>query len=375
MRIAINTRFGAYDYQEGYGRFTREISYGLARANKGDEYFFYYDNPFPPENQHLTNINHIVAGPKARHPLLWKFWYDVRIPRLLAKHKAGVFFSPDGICSLHTKVPQVIAIHDLAFLHYPRFMPKMQQWFYKQYTPAFIRKAKKIITVSSFSRTDLIKQYPFAKDKTEVVYNAADPSFRPLSWTEKETWKESFTEGREYFLYVGSVHPRKNLVNLLKAFSGFKKRQKTNMQLVITGRLAWLHEEFTHALSTFKFRNDVKLTGYISQEELVKLMGSAYALIYPSVWEGFGMPVLEAMQAGVPVLCSGTSALPEIADDAALFFDPQKPDDIGLQMAHVYKDEHARNLMIERGLKRAGSFSWAQSCEQVREILEDAASR
>jgi glycosyltransferase involved in cell wall biosynthesis len=171
------------------------------------------------------------------------------------------------------------------------------------------------------------------------------------------------------------VHPRKNLVNLLKAFSGFKKRQKTNMKLVIAGRMAWQHEEFTHVLSTFKFRNDVTLTGYISQEELVKLMGSAYALIYPSVWEGFGMPVLEAMQAGVPVLCSGTSALPEIAEDAALFFDPLKPDDIGLQMAHVYKDEQARSLMIDRGLKRAGSFSWNQSCKLVREIMEDAASR
>jgi glycosyltransferase involved in cell wall biosynthesis len=375
MRIAINTRFGAYDYQEGYGRFTRELSYGLAAANKDDQFYFYYDRAFPPDSQSFTNVSQIVAGPQARHPLLWKFWYDIRVPRLLAKHKADVFFSPDGICSMHTKVPQVIAIHDLAFLHYPQFMPKTQQWFYKQYTPAFIRKAKRIITVSSFSRADLIKQYPFAKDKTEVVYNAADPSFRPLSWTEKESWKEAFTEGREYFLYVGSVHPRKNLVNLLKAFSGFKKRQKTNMLLVIAGRMAWQHEEFTQVLSSFKFRNDVKLTGFIPEQELVKLMGSAYALIYPSVWEGFGMPVLEAMQAGVPVLCSGTSALPEIAADAALFFDPLKPDDIGLQLAHVYKDEQARSLMIERGLERARSFSWSKSCKQVREILQEAASR
>jgi glycosyltransferase involved in cell wall biosynthesis len=374
MRIAINTRFGAYEYQEGFGRFTREISYGLAAANKDDEYYFFYDQSFQSDNQSLTNINQIIAGPPARHPLLWKYWYDLRIPRLLKKHKADVFFSPDGICSLQTKLPQVLAIHDLAFLHYPEFMPKTQQWFYKHYTPAFIQKAKKIITVSSFSRSDLIRHYPFAKDKTEVVYNAADPSFRPFSWTEKEAWKENFTEGREYFLYVGSVHPRKNLINLLKAFSGFKKRQKTNMQLVIAGRMAWQHEDFSQSLSTFKYRNDVKLTGYVSQDDLVKMMGSAYALIYPSVWEGFGMPVLEAMQAGVPVLCSGTSALPEIAADAALFFDPLKPDDMGLQMAHVYKDEQARSLMIERGLVRAASFSWSQSCKQVREILQEAAS-
>jgi glycosyltransferase involved in cell wall biosynthesis len=177
-----------------------------------------------------------------------------------------------------------------------------------------------------------------------------------LTWSEKENWKEHFTGGCEYFLYVGSIHPRKNIINLLKAFSGFKKRQKTNMQLVITGRMAWQQEDFTKALSTFKFRKDVKLTGFIPQDDLIKVIGSAYALVYPSVWEGFGMPVLEAMQSGVPVLCSGTSALPEIAGDAALYFDPLKPDDMGEQLAHVYKDEHARSLMIEKVLNVQGLF-------------------
>jgi glycosyltransferase involved in cell wall biosynthesis len=374
MRIAINTRFSAYEYLEGYGRFSREISHGLATANPGDEFCFYYDQPSGQDTPQPANVNQIVVGPPARHPLLWKYWYDLRIPKLLLKHQADVFLSTDGICSLNTKVPQVLAIHDLAFLHYPQYLPKAQQWFYKQYTPRFIKKARRIITVSSFSRSDLLKQYPFAKDKIDVVYNAADASFRPLAWSEKEAFKEAFTEGREYFLYVGSIHPRKNLINLLRAFSGFKKRQKTNMQLVVAGRMAWQHDEFTQALSTFKFRNDVKLTGYIPQEEMVKLMGSAYALVYPSLWEGFGMPVLEAMQSGVPVLCSGNSALPEITGDAALYFDPLKPEDIGLQMAHVYKDEHARSLMIERGLQRAGMYHWNQSCKLVREILQDAAS-
>ena len=131
----------------------------------------------------------------------------------------------------------------------------------------------------------------------------------------------------------------------------------------------------TKALSTFKFRNDVKLTGYLPQEDLVKLMGSAYALIYPSVWEGFGMPVLEAMQAGVPVLMFRHKCFARNCGGCGLFFDPLKPEDIGQQMAHVYKDEQARSLMIERGLARAASFSWSQSCKHVREILQDAASR
>ena len=372
MRIAINTRFGAYEYLEGYGRFSREISYGLATENPADDFFFYYDQKPVGNTLNFENVNPIVMGPPARHPLLWKYWYDVRIPASLSKHKAEVFLSPDGICSLNTKLPQVLVIHDLAFLHYPGFMPKSQYWFYKQYTPQFIRKAKRIITVSTFSKNDILEQYPFAKDKIDVVYNAADPAFRPISWAEKEQWKESFSGGREYFLYLGSIHPRKNLINLLKAFSGFKKRQKTNMQLIIAGRMAWQHEDFTKALSTYKFRDDVKLTGYVTQSDLVRLMGSAYALVYPSVWEGFGMPVLEAMQAGVPVICSTTSALPEIAGEAALYFDPMNPEDIGRQMAKVYKDEIARSLMIVRGLEKAGTFNWSHSCKQVREILQEA---
>ena len=212
------------------------------------------------------------------------------------------------------------------------------------------------------------------KDKIEVVYNAADPSFRPLGWSEKEAWKDQFTEGREYFLYVGSIHPRKNLINLLKAFSGFKKRQKTNMKLVIAGRIAWQSEAFTSALATFKFRDDVILTGFLPQEQLLSLMGSAYALVYPSLWEGFGMPVLEAMQSGVPVLCSRNSSLPEIAGNAGLYFDPLDAEEMGKQLALVYKDEQARGRMIEQGLERAASFSWAKSCKQVREILQDAAT-
>jgi glycosyltransferase involved in cell wall biosynthesis len=169
MRIAINTRFGAYDYQEGYGRFIREISQGMAAANPDDNFFFYSDQPYTTALQQFSNVQSIIAGPPAKHPLLWKFWYDVRIPALLTKNQAAVFFSPDGICSLRTKVPQVLAIHDLAFLHYPQYLPSSQQWFLKQYTPAFIRKASRIITVSSFSRSDLLKKYPIIKDKVDVV--------------------------------------------------------------------------------------------------------------------------------------------------------------------------------------------------------------
>jgi glycosyltransferase involved in cell wall biosynthesis len=373
MRIAINTRFSAYPYEEGYGLYIREIASRMADSEQGDRFLFLYDQPPSSPLPSHPWITQQVTGPPARHPLLWKLWYDVQVPRALRKFKADVFLSPDGICSLTTGVPQVIVIHDLAYLHYPGSLPRAQQRYYRSQTPRFIRKAKCIVTVSDCSRKDILAHYPHADGKIMVVPNAADASFVPLDWGEKERVRERFTEGKEYFLYTGSIHPRKNLINLLKAFSVFKKRQQTGMKLVLAGRLAWQHEEFTEALSRYKYRHDVILTGFLPRQDLRQLMGGAYALVYPSLWEGFGLPLLEAMQSGVPVLCSNTGALPETAADAALLFNPLDPEDISKQLSRIYIDETERSRLVERGLERCRLFSWERSSGMIREILREVA--
>jgi glycosyltransferase involved in cell wall biosynthesis len=375
MRIVINTRFANYAYEEGYGRFTREISGRLPAIADSDEFLFLYDRDIGSETEAMERVSHHVTGPPARHPLLWKFWYDYRVPAFLRRQRADVFLSPDGLCSLRTKVPQVMVIHDLAFLHYPAFLPRWQQSYLARHTPACIRKAARVITVSEFSRTDILRHYPFAEGKLEVVHNAADPAFLPLDWSVRQQSMDRYAEGCAYFLVVGSIHPRKNLINLLKGFSIFKKRQRSNMKLVITGRMAWQHGDFEEMLSRYVYRADVKLTGYLPGNELPALVGGAYALVYPSLWEGFGIPVLEAMQAGVPVLCSGNSALPEVAGEAGLFFDPLQPEDIAAQLSRVYKDEPGRAVMIRRGLERASGYRWEASARRVSEILREVADR
>ena len=373
MRIAINHRFGTYSYQEGFAVFANGIVQAMAEQCPGDQFLLLADQPPASELPTLPNQEWSQCGPPARHPLLWKFWYDVQLPRMLRRSAAEVLLSPDGFCSLTTRVPQVLVIHDLAFLRFPQFLPRAQQWYYRHYTPAFIRKARRIITVSECSREDIIRHYPFARGRVDLVHNAADPAFHPLEWDEKEQVKERFTQGREYFLCVGSVHPRKNLVNLLKGFSAFKKRQQSNMKLVIAGRMGWQTEAFMDALSTFKFRDDVILTGYLPRTDLAALTGSAYALVYPSLWEGFGLPVLEAMQCGVPVLASGNSSVPEVAGGAALYFDPNDPAAIGERMMLIYKEEGRKRDMAGTGRELAARFRWQDSAARVREILELAA--
>ncbi len=374
MIVAVNTRFLLSGELEGYGYFIKEIFSVISRQNPQHQFYFLFDRPYSNEFFFSNNVTPIVISPPARHPLLWKFWYDVRVPVVLKKIRADVFVSPDGFCSLTTSVPQCLVVHDLAFLHFPQSIPKSHLLFYKRYTPKFLQKAKGIATVSQFSKNDIVAQYKIDEAKIGVVYSAGKPIFQPLSFEIQTTVKEKYTDGREYFLYTGAIHPRKNLVNLLKAFSIFKKRQQSGMKLLLAGRLAWKNNEFLTLLKTYKYRDDVLLTGYLPEDELARLTASAYALVYPSLFEGFGVPVLEAMQCGVPVLTAANTSMQEIGGDASLYFNAKEPAEIAEQMMLIYKDETLRSQLIEKGFAVAKKYSWQQTADLLWACILKAAS-
>lgn len=371
MRIAVNTRFLLKDYLEGYGYFLQEIFSRITKNHPEHEFIFLFDRPFDEKFVFEKNVTPVAVSPAARHPLLWKYWYDFKIPAILKKYKADVFFSPDGFCSLRTTVPQCLVIHDLAFLHFPEGITKTQLGFYKRNTPDYIRKAKQLITVSAFSKEDIIQHYPAATGKIRVIHNGIRSSFRPLSFEEREAVKQKYTDGKEYFICTGSVHPRKNGMNLLKAFSLFKKRQQSSMKLVLAGRLAWKYESFTEKLKSYKYRDDVILTGYLPEEELAALTASAYAMVYPSFYEGFGLPVAEAMQSGVAVITSASSAMQEIAGNAALYADPADHTAIADQMKRIYKDEPLRSELVRKGLEQAKQYNWEVAADQCWKAIEE----
>ena len=365
MRIAVNTRFLLSDYLEGYGYFIYETFRRITANHPEHEFIFIFDRPFDERLVFGKNVKAVVTGPPARHPLLWKLWYDFRVPSILRKYKADVFVSCDGFCSLTTKVPQCLVLHDLAFLHHPSFIKKSHLLFFKKYTPRFLEKAKTVATVSEFSKKDMLAHYKMEPGKIDVVFSAAKEIFQPAGEEEKAVVKNKYTEGKEYFVYAGAIHPRKNLMNLLKAFSVFKKRQQTNMKLVLTGRLAWKYESFTKSLKTYKYRNDVVMTGYVEEGELVKIIGAACGLVYPSLLEGFGVPVLEAMLCDVPVITSANSSMQEIANDAALYADANSYADIADKMMLLYKDENLRKQLIEKGRHIARQYS----CNNTADLL------
>ena len=363
MVIAVNTRFLVEGSLEGFGNFTAEIFGTMARQHPEHQFHFLLDRPYSGAHDFPSNVTMQVISPPARHPLLWKYWFDIKLPPVLRKIKADVFVSPDGFCSLTTKVPQCLVVHDLGFLHYPDAYKKTHYRFYRHFTPKFIKKAQFIATVSEFSKQDIIAHYKTDPRKIDVVYNGVKEDFRPVSFEKKESTKEKYTGGSEFFLYAGAIQPRKNLVNLLKAFSIFKKRQRSEMKLVLAGRLAWKNDEFLELLKTYKYREDVILTGYLDQKELVLLMASAYALVYPSVFEGFGVPVVEAMKCEVPVLTSAGTSMQEVGEDAALYFDPSSHTDMAEKLMLIYKDEELRKSLIQKGKAIAKKYSWKKSAE------------
>ena len=219
MRFVINTRFLIPGKMEGYGYFIEEIFTRIAKNHPEHEFYFLFDRPVPLHYTFSPNVQTVVAGPQTRHPLLWYYWYNRTVPSVLKKLKADVFVSPDGFCSLRTKVPQCLVVHDLAFLHYPSFILKSHLLFYRKYTPGFLKKAKQVVSVSEFSKNDLVQNYKIQPEKIKIVHNATHTLFQPVADEIREKVKADFAGGTEYFIYTGTIHPRKNLMNLLKAFS------------------------------------------------------------------------------------------------------------------------------------------------------------
>lgn len=372
MKIAVNTRFLLDGYLEGYGYFLYETFRLITNAHPEHEFIFIFDRPFDKRFVFGSNVKPVVTGPQARHPLLWKYWYDIKVPAIIKKYNADVFVSCDGFCSLTAKIPQVLIVHDLSFLHYPSFIKKSHLSFHKKYIPKFLDKAKTLATVSEFSKQDIIAHYKIDPQKIDVVFSAAKEIFKPSSNEEQQETKNKYTDGKEYFIYVGAIHPRKNLINLLKAFSVFKKRQQSNMKLLLAGRLAWKYESFVQSLKSYKYRNDVIMTGYVGENELVKIIGAAYALVYPSLFEGFGVPVLESMQSNVPVITSANSSMQEIAKDAALYVDANNYNDIADKMMYIYKDENLIKDLIQRGKEIAPKYSWSKTADLLWQSIMKA---
>ncbi|MBN1132167.1 MAG: glycosyltransferase family 4 protein [Bacteroidales bacterium] len=374
MKIAVNARLLIHGKLDGIGWFSFETLSRITRQHPEHEFYFIFDRPFDKEFLFSENVKPLVYPPPTRHPLLWIIWFELVIPHVLKKIKADLFLSPDGYLSLRTKVPSLAVIHDINFIHRPDDIPFFTCRYYRYFFPKFAERANRIVTVSEYSRRDIINQFDIPEDKIDLVYNGANESFNPVPEDTKEEVKGKYSSGSPYFLFVGSLHPRKNITNLLKAFQLFKDDLKNDLKLLIVGKKFFLNREMEEQINSMKDKKDVIFTGRLSQHELRKVYGAAFALTFVPYFEGFGIPVVEAMKCDLPVIASNVTSLPEIAGDAALFAEPGNPGSIRDAMVRMFKEKGLRDELIEKGRQRRELFNWNDTADglwvSIRKVLE-----
>ncbi|GAA3995960.1 glycosyltransferase family 1 protein [Hymenobacter fastidiosus] len=376
MKIAVNVRFLLPgDKLEGIGRFTYETLRRLVRQHPEHTFHFLFDRAYDPRYLFAANVVPHVLYPSARHPFLFVAWFEGAVAAWLARHRPAVFLSPDGFTTLSTRVPRVTVMHDLAFEHFPQDVGMLQRRYYQYFAPRFARASRVLVAVSEATKQDLIATYGIAADRIRVVYNAADNHFRPLLPTAQQDVRDRFGAGKPYFLFVGALQPRKNLVHLLRAFDAFKTRTGSPAKLLIVGRTAWKAGPMFDAYQQMQHRTAVHLTGRVTDEELVQLYAAALATVYVPYFEGFGIPIIEAQACGCPVITSDCSSMPEVAGDAALLVDPFSVGSIARGLETMHADAELRQRLIERGFRNTARFSWDQSAAALWQAVLQATDK
>lgn len=369
MRIAVNTRFLLKNKLEGIGWFTYESLKRIVQTHPEHDFIFFFDRPFADEFVFGKNVTPVVLFPPARHPFLWYWWFQISVTRALRKYNPDIFLSTDGYLSLNTNVKQLLVVHDLAFEHFNGHLDWLTQKYYRYYTPRFTKKAKRIVTVSEFTKNDIVQRYKIAPEKIDVVYNGSNPRFQPLTEPAKEEVRRKYTNGSKYFMYAGAIHPRKNISRLFQAFDEFKKDDSTGIKLVIAGRKAWETDETMQVYNRMNHKDEVVFLGHLEQSELVSVTGAAEAMVYISLLEGFGIPIVEAMSCDVPVITSNISSMPEVAGDAGILVDPYSVNAITEAMKKISSDTTLRHSLIEKGRVQRKKFSWEKTGDQLWESM------
>lgn len=376
MRIAVNTRFLLKDRLEGIGWYTHEVLRRLVEQHPDQQFLFLFDRPYDPTFLFGPNVEAVVLYPPARHYVLWWWWFEVAVPRALRQHRADVFLSFDGYCSLRAGVPTLMVTHDIAHVHYPKQIPAWALHYYHRYVPRYLNRAERVITVSEFVKQDIVKHYQLDPNKISVAGNGCKATFVPLPQSRKEAVRKKYANGKPYFFYLGALHPRKNVERLIRAFDQFRQQHSEDVQLLLGGRLAWQSESIRREWERAQCQSDIHWLGYVPDEELPDILGSALALTYISLFEGFGVPLLEAMHTEVPIITSNVASLPEVAGEAALYVDPTSETAITDAMLTLATDASLRHQLVEAGRKQRRKYSWDKTTALVwTELLKVAGSQ
>jgi len=366
LKVGIDVRELEIGKATGIGQYLNNFLKNCAK-DRQDWEFILFGNQYTEIGHEATNINKIIV------PEYITFWWDqVQLPYHLAKEKIDIFLTPYFKAPLFCTCKLVVIINDLIPLlseEYKNFKNIFSRYYFKSLTKAATLKADKIITISNFTKKDILKEFRIPEEKIEVVYLNVDESYRPLK-SNLDQPKYKYGISKDFILYIGNFNPHKNVSTLLKAYSGLTQEIKNQYKLVLGGKKDSHCIELEKCARQLEIEDNVIFTGFISEEHLPSVYNAASLFVFPSLYEGFGLPPLEAMACGTPVIASNTTSLPEVVGDAGILVDPNNSNDLSEAISGVLHNYELQVKLRKNGLRRAKEFTMSRTSNDILHLLE-----
>ncbi len=367
MRIGINGYLAARG-AGGLARHTLVLLDGLTRLDTEHRFVVFSDRPLPARFAQDPRIESRVF-PLPR----WTTWEQVGLPLALRRAQVDLFFGPYMGLPLLSSVPAVVMVHDLAWRRFPETYPRKKRGYYQLFVGASVRKARRVLCPSYSTGAEVHELLGVPRERIDVVHNAVAPRFRPLSDSAAlAAVRERYQLPSRYLLYLGTIEPRKNLERLLRAYALARQAHGVDVPLVLAGPLGWLYDQILALPAELGIAEHVIRPGFIDDADLPGLYAAAELFVYPSLYEGFGLPVVEAMACGTPVVTTSTSSLPEVAGEAAIVVDPLDMLALAQAIADGLRDEARRARLRTAGLAQAARFSQEQQARGTLACFERA---
>jgi glycosyltransferase involved in cell wall biosynthesis len=358
----------------GINNYIQQLLYHLARVDQHNHYVaFLGESRFTADCGLQLQVSKL---PTVR-PAVRIFWEQFIQPAVLASQKIDLLHAPAFVVPLLTTCPTVVTVHDLSFIHFPQAFRPWNRLYLSFFTAWSVRKARRVVAVSESTRQDVISCFGLPAERVEVVHNGVGDRFRPLPAAEIESFRLRRGLPGKLILFIGTLEPRKNLETLIKAYAHLLARYQSSSdapKLVIGGAKGWYYERVFAAVEELELTRHVIFPGFIAQEELPWWYGAARLFVYPSYYEGFGLPVLEAMRCGVPVITGNVSAPSEVVGDAGLLVEPMDVEELAEAMYRLLQDATLREELRQLGLERATDFSWERTARETASVYRQVLS-
>jgi len=371
MKIGMDVSFISGE-KSGIERYAASLVNGLAKIDCKNDYFLYtYRRTRSDLAANKTNFTFRVSEKYFFYTALWVKFY---LPVTAKRDKVDILHCPCYIAPVTDSFRVVITIHDMASWIFPENFPLKHRMVYSLLVPSSARKAARIIAVSESTKRDIVKFFRIPEEKIEVIYEGVSEIYKPVkdeNLLKGTRRKYDIPPSSPYILCVGTLEPRKNVARLIESFVYLKADGKIKQKLVIAGGKGWLYDDIFRTVEKFKVREEVIFTGCVPEGDLPSLYSGADLFVYPSLYEGFGLPPLEAMACGAPVVSSDVSSLPEVVGDAGILVNPYEKEELAKSIYEVINNPELKKKMISKGIERAKKFSWQTAARKTLALYED----